>query len=39
MNSDTENRLMFTRGRCWGIGKIGENGQNVQTFIYKVMGM
>ena len=30
-NTDTEKRWMIARGRGWGMGKMGEGGQKVQT--------
>ena len=34
--TDTENRLMFARGREWGgVGEIDEGGQKVHTSSYK----
>ena len=31
---DTENRLVVARG--WGVGKVGEGSQKVQTSTYKI---
>ena len=30
---DTENKLVVATGRGYGMGKMGESGCNVQTFI------
>lgn len=34
---DTENRPVVSRGRGWWLGKMGEEGQTVQTSSYKKM--
>ena len=32
----TENILVDNRGGVWGVNKMGEGGQNVQTSSYKI---
>lgn len=34
--TDTDNGPMVARGRVWVVGKMGEGGQNVQAFSYKI---
>ena len=33
---DTKNRLVVVRGTGWGVGKMGEGGQKVQTSSCKI---
>ena len=33
---NTDNRLVFDRGRGWRVDEIGEGGQKVQTSSYKI---
>ena len=33
---NTEDRLVVTRGKGWGVDKMGEGGQKVQAFSYNI---
>ena len=33
---DTEKRLIVARGQCWGVGKMSEEDQKLQTSTYKI---
>ena len=33
---DTKNRLVASKSWGWGVDKMGEGGQNVQTSSYKI---
>ena len=36
LSLDIEKRLMVARGREWALGEMGERGQKVQTWSYKI---
>ena len=33
---DTENRPVVARGKEWGVGEMGVEGQKIQTYSYKI---